>query len=436
MVAGIGGTGVVTIGHILGMAAHLENKGAALIDMVGISQKNGAVVTHLKIAATPAGISAVRIAPGSADLILGCDVVTAASERILASASPERTAAVINSHETMPAQFTYDRNFDIKANALLLRIGAATHRQKLSTIDATGLATALTGDAMAANLFSLGYAWQKGLIPIGAEAIAEAVRLNGVSVDMNLAAFAWGRRAAADEAAVRKVLERRLPALPAPESLPEIIARRAEFLTAYQNEIYARQYRDFVAAVQAAEARVLPGHTEFTQAVATNLFKLMAYKDEYEVARLLTDASFTDRIARQFDGSAKPTYHLAPPFLAKLDPATGRPKKSAFGPWLGPWLRLLAKFKFLRGSAFDPFGRQEERRQERQFIAHYREMLDELLATLSPANHATAVELARLPDQIRGFGPVKQNAVDQTMRREKELLAAYRSCLSVPRAAE
>ena len=204
LVAGIGGTGVVTIGHILGMAAHIEGKGAALIDMVGISQKNGAVVTHLKIAAKPSDIAAVRVARGAADLILGCDLVTAGAARILAAASPRRTAAVVNGHETMPAQFTHEADFSLPARQLAARIAKAVNTARLFTVDATGLAVALFGDAMAANLFTLGYAWQKGLVPVGEGAILAAVKLNGVAVAMNVAAFQWGRRAAADEASVRE----------------------------------------------------------------------------------------------------------------------------------------------------------------------------------------------------------------------------------------
>ena len=416
LVTGIGGTGVVTIGHILGMAAHMEGKGAALIDMVGISQKNGAVVTHLKIAARPEAIAAVRVARGSADLILGCDLVTSASERILAGASRSRTQAIVNSHETMPAHFTHDANFDVQGGALTLKIAAAVKQNGLFAIDAADIATKLLGDSIAANLFTLGFAWQKGLIPLSREMIEEAVKLNGVAVKMNLAAFLWGRRAAVDEQAVRKLIGAK--AEKKPDTLDEIVARRIDFLTAYQNQAYADDYRRFVETVRAVSEHL-------AMAVAKNLFKLMAYKDEYEIARLYSDGSFAAELARQFSGDFKLTFHLSPPLNARVDPLTGRPFKKLYGPWMMQAFRLLAKMKGLRGTAFDVFGRTAERRMERQLIADYRHMIEGLLPRIQPANVATAIELAGLPDSIRGFGPVKAANVEKAKRREQELLDAF-----------
>ncbi len=416
LVTGIGGTGVVTIGHILGMAAHMEGKGAALIDMVGISQKNGAVVTHLKIAATPEAIAAVRVGRGAADLILGCDLVTSASERILGAASRQRTHAVVNSHETMPAHFTHDANFDVQGGALTLKIAAAVKQGGLCAIDAADIATKLLGDSIAANLFTLGYAWQKGLIPLSREAIAQAVTLNGVAVNMNLAAFTWGRRAAVDEQAVRKLIGARSEKTS--ETLAEIVARRVEFLTAYQNQPYAAAYRHFVETVAAASEPL-------ALVVAKNLFKLMSYKDEYEVARLYSDGSFAAAIGRQFTGDVRLTFHLAPPLASGTDPLTGRPLKKAYGPWMMQAFRLLAKMKVLRGTAFDLFGRTAERRMERQLITDYRAMIEGLLPRLQPANLATALALAAVPEMIRGFGPVKAANLEKARLRESELLAAF-----------
>ena len=416
LVTGIGGTGVVTIGHILGMAAHMEGKGAALIDMVGISQKNGAVVTHLKIAATPDAIAAVRVARGAADLILGCDLVTSASERILAAASRQRTHVVVNSHETMPAHFTHDANFDVRGGALTLKIAAAVKQGGLSAIDAADIATKLLGDSIAANLFTLGYAWQKGLVPVSRAMIEEAVKLNGVAVKMNLAAFTWGRRAAVDEQAVRKLIGAR--GEKAPETLAEIVARRVEFLTAYQDQSYAAAYRHFVEKVAASSQPL-------ALVVARNLFKLMAYKDEYEVARLYSDGSFAAAIGKQFTGDVRLTFHLSPPLASGTDPLTGRPLKKPYGPWMMQAFRLLARLKGLRGTAFDPFGRTAERRMERQLITDYRTMIEGLLPDLQPANLATALELAAVPEMIRGFGPVKAANVEKARLRESELLAAF-----------
>jgi indolepyruvate ferredoxin oxidoreductase len=418
LVTGIGGTGVVTIGHILGMAAHMEGKGAALIDMVGISQKNGAVVTHLKIAAKAEDIATVRVARGSADLILGCDLVTSASERILSAASRRRTVAVVNSHETMPATFTHDASFDVQGGALTLRIAAAVKQGGLSAIDATAIATKLLGDSIAANLFTLGFAWQRGLVPVSREAIESAVRLNGVGIEMNLAAFIWGRRAAADETAVLAVIgaQTEKPA----ETLDDIINRRAGFLAAYQNEAYAEEYRRFVHKVRKTSEPI-------AAAVANNLFKLMAYKDEYEVARLYTDGSFAANLARQFKGDFKLKFHLAPPILGRRDGFTGKPLKTEFGPWMMTGFRILSRLKVLRGTAFDIFGRTAERRMERQLIADYRTRIESLLPGLNSSNEKIAVEIASIPEMMRGFGHVKEANVTRAKAREAELLAAFRN---------
>jgi indolepyruvate ferredoxin oxidoreductase len=423
LITGIGGTGVVTIGHILGQAAHIEGKGAALVDMVGIAQKNGAVVTHVKIAARPEDIAAVRVARGGADLILGCDLVTSASERILACAARERTHAVINEHEQMPAQFTHSADFDLPGERMALQIAAAVREDGFDAIDATGIATALMGDAIAANLFTLGYAWQRGLVPIGAAAIEEAVRLNGVAVTMNLQAFLWGRRTAADEKAVRAVIGAR--AAPAPQSLDDLIGRRVAFLTDYQNSAYAKSYADFISAVRTAESRLAGKPAALAEAVARSLFKLMACKDEYEVARLYTDGSFEQSLKARFTGDYRLNFHLAPPILGRRDGFTGRPVKSVFGPWMMTGFKLLARLKGLRGTAFDPFGYTAERRQERALVDAYKDTIAALLPSLAAANHALAVEIASIPEQIRGFGHVKEDNIRRARSREKELLARF-----------
>ena len=427
LVTGIGGTGVVTIGHLLGMAAHIEGKGAALIDMVGISQKNGTVVTHLKIGATPEAISAVRVARGHADLILGCDLVTSGSERILAAASRVKTHAVVNSHEVMPANFTHDANFDVQGQALTLRIAAAVTPGGFSAIDATDIATKLMGDSIAANLFTLGYAWQKGLVPLTRESIAEAVQLNAVSVKMNLAAFAWGRRAAVDEAAVRAVIGAKVEKKA--ETLDEVIARRVEFLTAYQDAAYAARYRDVVARVRTVSEPL-------ALAVARNLFKLMACKDEYEVARLYSDGSFAEKLSKQFTGDFTLKFHLAPPIRGRVDGFTGKPVKSEYGPWMMAGFRLLAKMKRLRGTRLDVFGRTAERRMERQLITDYHALLETLLASPSLARSELALELASLPDMIRGFGHVKEANVARARQRQAELLASLTTDAGSRKAAE
>ena len=418
LVTGIGGTGVVTIGHLLGQAAHIEGKGAALIDMVGISQKNGAVVTHLKLARDPQAISAVRVATGSADLILGCDLVTAAADRILAGASRNRTTAVVNSSETMPAQFTHDADFRLPGTALALRVAGSVKQDRLFAVDATAIATALMGDSIAANLFTLGFAWQKGLVPLKAESIEDAVRLNGVAVKMNLESFLWGRRAAHDLAAVTAVLG--AAEKPKAETVDDLVARRAAFLTDYQNAAYGEDYRGFMAGIaKTPEA--------FRRAVAQNLAKLMAYKDEYEVARLHASPAFAEDLRKKFSGDFTLRFHLAPPILGRTDEITGKPLKSVYGPRMMILFRLLARLKGLRGTAFDVFGRSPERRMERQMIADYRSLIGEIAGQITPANLADAVALAEIPASIRGFGHVKEASIAGAKAREAEILKRFRS---------
>jgi indolepyruvate ferredoxin oxidoreductase len=424
LVTGIGGTGVITIGHILGMAAHLEGKGSGIIDMVGLSQKNGAVVSHLKIAARPEDISAVRIAAGGADLILGCDMVTTAGEKVLAGASRERTHAVINTAEIMPASFTQKADLKIPSEAMRLLIENRVMKDAAHAIDATRIATALLGDSIASNLFTLGFAYQKGLVPLYARSIEQAIRLNGQAVKMNLDAFLWGRRAAHDLGTVEAILGPRKAT--GDETLDEMVKRREAFLTAYQDAAYAAQYTAFVARVRRQESEVAPKSDALASSVARYLFKLMAYKDEYEVARLYTDGSFDAELGRRFKGG-KLTFHLAPPLLAQTDPVTGVPRKMSFGPWMKSAFTVLAKLKFLRGTTFDPFGRTAERRRERALILEYRAVVDELLASLTPRNIGLAAEIAAVPEQIRGFGHVKERHLEAAKAREGELLFAWRA---------
>jgi indolepyruvate ferredoxin oxidoreductase len=422
LIAGIGGTGVITIGHILGMAAHVEGKGAALVDMTGLSQKNGAVVTHLKIAASHDAIAAVRIAAGGADLVLGCDLVTAASAHVLLTCSRERSQAVINIHPVMPAQFTRDADFQLPAEEMWQRIRSKTRADKAHDIDATGIATALLGDGMAANMFTLGCAYQRGLLPLEAVAIERAIELNGVAVRMNIDAFRWGRHAAFDRAAVEAIADR--PVATRAKSVDELIDHRARFLAAYQDEAYAKRYRRFLGRVRAQESTLEETAMELSQAVARYLFKLMAYKDEYEVARLYTDGEFERALAARFRGG-RLTFHLAPPLLARRDPVTGQRRKRTLGPWVLPAFRILARLRFLRGTRLDVFGYSRERRRERALIEEYCARIDALLPSLSERNIKLAVEIASLPEQIRGFGHVKDRHLAAVETKTCELLAAY-----------
>ncbi|MGF7161062.1 indolepyruvate ferredoxin oxidoreductase [Rhodoligotrophos appendicifer] len=428
LITGIGGTGVVTIGQILGMAAYLEGKGAGIIDMAGLAQKNGAVVTHMKIARNPDEIASIRLAAGGADLLLGCDLVTSASEKNLAALAKGKSNAVVNNHETMPAQFTRNPDFRLPGEDLEIAIAARTGRDLCHFVDATSIATELLGDSIASNMFTLGYAYQKGLIPLGADAIERAIDLNGAAVAMNTQAFLWGRRAAHNLPAVERITQAEDKMAPPPaRGVDEIMGRRAQFLVAYQDAAYAERYKALVTKVRRAEARVMPGSEALSEAVARYFFKLMAYKDEYEVARLYTDGTFEHEVKKRFEGDFSIHFHMAPPLLAKRDPSTGHLKKQQLGPWMMHAFRLLAKFKRLRGTPLDIFGYSSERKMERGLIAQYEGLVQELLDGLTPELYGLAVEIASIPEHIRGYGHVKEQHLDTAKANEAMLLAQFRS---------
>jgi indolepyruvate ferredoxin oxidoreductase len=425
LITGIGGTGVVTLGALIGMAAHLERKGCTVLDISGLAQKNGAVTSHVRLAPALEDLHAVRIAAGSADLLLACDMVVASSPAALARLSGS-TRAVVNSHLQPTAAFVLNPDIDLDAGGTLQAIRAAAGDAHTDLIDASGLAARLMGDSIAANLFMLGYAGQKGYLPLGLAAIERAIELNGVAVESNKRSFAFGRLAAHDRAQVEALATDPREHTTVPQTLDAIIEHRAAILTEYQDAAYAQRYRDAVAAVAAAEKSRARGCTGLAEAVARNLFRLMAYKDEYEVARLYSDGTFAEKLQRQFEGELRLQFHLAPPLLAR-DPVTGEPRKRRFGPWMMPLFRILARQRRLRGTPFDPFGRTAERRMERRLIAEYETILGEIAAVLSPDNHALAIEIASLPEEMRGFGHIKQRNVERTKAREAELLAMLRS---------
>ncbi len=436
LITGIGGTGVVTIGALIGMAAHLEGKACTVMDQTGLAQKGGAVVSHLRLAATQDEIGAVRLTSGGADLLLGCDLMVSASADNLSRLGRGRTTALINEHETITGAFTRNPDLDLAHDQLADAIRLAAGPERTVFLDATRLATALLGDAIATNPFILGYAYQAGLLPVSGEALLRAIELNATAVSMNKQAFQWGRRAALDLAAVERAAAGEEEA-PAPETLEEIIAHRAAHLTQYQNAAYAERYRQAVARIAAAERERMPGRGDLALNVARNYAKLLAYKDEYEVARLYTDGAFQQKLEQEFEGSYRLKLHLAPPLLARPDPLTGHPQKQAFGGvWVLPLFRLLAGLKGLRGTALDPFGRTGERRAERALIAEYENLLSEIATGLSPANHASALELAALPEQIRGYGHVKAASMAVAADCRDRLLTAFRNPAQPSRAAE
>ncbi|MGP2492415.1 indolepyruvate ferredoxin oxidoreductase family protein [Mesorhizobium sp. PUT5] len=426
LVTGIGGTGVITIGALLAMAAHLEGKGCSTLDMAGMAQKGGPVTTHLRFAPTPQDLHAVRISSHAADLVLGCDLVVAAGKEALGVMAHGRTRVVLNSEETITGAFTRDPNFRIQGLGLSGIVKDVAGKEQVEVVPATQLATGLLGDSIGTNLFMVGYAWQQGLIPVSAASIDRAIELNGAAVEMNRTAFRLGRLAAADRAAVEALLPRPQAGSPLghrieSRSLDEIVSRRTAFLTSYQNARYAGEYRALVERVRAREKAVTGKEGRLSEAVARYLFKLMAYKDEYEVARLYSDGTFRRQIAETFDGKGRLTFHLAPPLLAKRDPNTGEPAKMAFGPWMMTAFGALAKFRFLRGTAFDPFSYTAERRTERALIGEYRQHVEAALEALSAQGHAAAVAIAEVPEEIRGYGHVKEASIEKARARWREL---------------
>jgi len=424
VVAGVGGTGVITIGQLLGMAAHIEGKGIVTQDAAGLAQKGGATWSHVLIADTQAEIRTTRVGMAAADLILGCDpIVTTAKETTLRMRE-DRTRVALNSHSTPTAAFVKNANWQNPADQCVADIARAVGAAGMGVFDADAVAAKLMGDTIFVNPMLLGYGWQKGWIPLRRESLLRAIELNAVAVEANKAAFEWGRQAAHDWARVQALLSpAQVIAFQPRETLESLVARRVEFLRGYQNAAYAETYKAFVAQVQAAESPL--GKTALSEAVARYLFKLMAYKDEYEVARLHTDAAFLGRVNAMFEGDFKLHYHLAPPLLAKKN-AKGELVKQSFGPAMLTGFRLLARLKGLRGTALDVFGRSEERRSERALIGEYRACIEELLAGLNATNHAAAVEVARIPEQIRGYGHVKARHLAAARQQWAERMANWR----------
>jgi indolepyruvate ferredoxin oxidoreductase len=416
------------------MAAHLEGKGVSVLDMSGLAQKYGAVMSHVKIAPSPGDLHAARIGMGDAGLVIGCDLVVTASQDALSRMGAGRsgqagTRAVVNATTSPTAEFVKNPNWQLPGSDLTHDIVEACGGKNADFVPAAELATALMGDSIATNMFMLGYACQKGWVPLSVQALERSIDLNGVAVEFNRKSFVWGRRAATDLERVRRIA---MPADVIPieqhfsRNLDELTERRAEFLTGYQDAAYAARYRGLVEKVRKAENEKT-GSTKLAEAVARYYAKLLAYKDEYEVARLYTDGAFRKKIEGMFEGDYKVVYHLAPPLLAKPDPRTGEPGKMRFGPWMAGAFNILAKLKGLRGTWLDIFGRTEERRMERALITEYEQTVETLLAGLKRDNHALAVEIASLPETIRGYGHIKAASVVVARARRDELLARYRS---------
>ncbi len=436
LVTGIGGTGVVTIGQVLGMAAHLEGKGVTVLDMAGLAQKNGAVMSFVRFGLSPEDLHAPRIGTAGADAILGCDIVVTAGRDALSRAAKGHTRVVANVATTPTADFTRNADWKFPLGGMEGAICDAVGDERASFVEATRLATGLLGDAIATNMFMLGYAYQKGLIPVSAVAIDRAIELNEVAVEQNRSAFLWGRRAAVDP---RRVDEVAAPPKMVPvsrklsESLDELIARRVDFLTAYQDEAYAKRYMALVDRVRSAETPLGPA-LPLTEAVARYFFKLMAYKDEYEVARLYSSGQFAQRLGEAFEGDLRLRFHLAPPLFARRN-ARGELVKSEYGPWVMTAFRWLARLRRLRGTALDPFGRTEERRAERQSVIEYESTMTGIAARLSGENRPLAIEIASVPEHIRGFGHVKVRHMALAREARAQLLARFGEVKESPRQA-
>jgi indolepyruvate ferredoxin oxidoreductase len=402
--------------------------------MSGLAQKGGPVMSHVRLADRQADLHSTRVGTGNADLVIGCDQIVTASRDALSRMGEGRTWAAVNATGATTAAFIRNPDWQFPAEGSRGAIVQACGEGNVDFVDAGHIATTLMGDAIATNMFMLGYAFQKGHVPLREASIMKAIELNGVSVGFNKAAFNWGRTAAHDLPSLlklttpAKVVEfKRTP------SLDDLVKRRVELLTAYQDAAYAQQYKAFVDRVRAAEDKLGKG-TRLTEAVARYLHKLMAYKDEYEVARLYTDPAFMAKIDGMFEGDVKLKFHLAPPLLAKKD-RDGHLIKQEFGPWMMKAFGVLAKLKGLRGTAFDPFGHTAERRMERALIQEYRHTIDSLLPKLTAGNLTQAVAIASIPEDIRGFGHVKERNLQAARRKEAELVAAFHAGETAPRAA-
>ena len=437
LIAGVGGTGVVTIGALLGMAAHIDGRGIVVVDQMGFAQKGGPVLTHLRIGAAPEAINAVRLNAGAVDLLIGCDLIVAASDSVLPGLNPGKTRAIVNTHETITGDFTRNAELRYPGASLRKRLEGALGRDGLEMIESTRMATRLLGDAIAGNLFLVGYAWQKGLIPLSEEAILRAIEMNGVAVQWNQDAFGWGRRAAHNLAAVNDLCSNPDTGNTgvSDEPLDAFIKRRAADLQDYQNAAFAERYTALVRSVEAVEKKKFPGRTGLTGTVARYAYKLMAYKDEYEVARLYCDPAFKQKLDEQFEGDYSLRFNLSPPLLARKDKVTGRPGKMEFGPWLLPVFGLLSRLRFLRGTPFDPFGRTPERKMERELISEYEQTVAELLQTLDHERYPLAIEIAGLPEQVRGYGYIKTENVARTRAKLQSLWECWRNPIKQPEAA-
>ncbi len=436
LVGGIGGTGVLTIGALVGMAAHLDGNGCTILDMTGMAQKGGSVTSHIRIGTDPERIYTSRLSEATTDLLIACDMIVGSGPAVLRTTRPGCTAAILNTDVSPTGEFQSSKDMDLGDEKMRSAIVDALAGGPLFTLPASELAVELTGDSIATNVLMLGYAAQRGLLPVSLSSIEQAIRLNATAVDSNLRALAIGRLAAHSPQLLPRLLGgTSAPGAAALASVEEVLESRTRLLTSYQDARYADTYREFVQNVRRRiEARHVQGAEAFVRQVALTLARLMAYKDEYEVARLYTDPKFMQQLRSQFDGDFELTFHLAPPLLPGRD-AGGRPKKRRFGAGTLRLFRLLAGMKGLRGTALDPFGRTAERRMERRLIGDYRALIDRIAGKLEPSNLPAAIELAAAAERIAGYGPVKIAALKSYEEQLPSLLQGFEAAKSQPRAA-
>lgn len=433
LVGGVGGTGVVTIGAIITMAAHLEGKGATVLDFMGFAQKGGTVMSYVRLGKNPGALNQVRIDVGAANAAIVCDLVVGTDQRSLSVMKNGKTKVTANTEIIPTADFVRDRNIDFGEVLRVKALKDVCGAENVASIDASEIARRLMGDLVFSNMFLLGYSWQQGLVPVSADAVCKAIELNGVAIEKNLRAFELGRAAVSD---LQVVLEAAglAHAQPAEETLEDMITRRVEFLTGYQNAAYAQSYRSFIEDVLAKTGSVA-GAEKLAKSIVRGLFKLMAYKDEYEVARLYTDGTFAKKVGREFSGDYKVKFHMAPPILGNGLDADGRPKKRVFGPWLRGGLAVMARLKFLRGTVFDVFGMTGERKMERQLIEDYKARVGLAVDGLCTETLGVAIKIASLPDDIRGYGPVKIEAAEKAEAKYQQLKEEYEQASAASRAA-
>jgi indolepyruvate ferredoxin oxidoreductase len=428
IIDGIGGTGVVTIGAIIGMAAHLEGKGIGAIDMAGLAQKGGAVFTNMRIGRSPEAVSTIRVSPGKADLVLGCDIVVTGNRKVLGAMRRDETVVIVNKAEVMPGDFARHRDFRLPTDRLVAAIREAAGETTPFFVDAARIAEVLFANSIAANMFMLGIAAQQGGLPVSTEAIEQAIRLNGQAVEMNVAAFRWGRRMAHDPDQVTDMINARDRGAnrKLAQTLDEIISVREDFLAVYHNRSYAKRFRDRIDAIAARESALTKAPGALTETAARQLFKLMAIKDEFEVARLYTSPEFGRQLAGEFDSWQKLEFHLAPPILGRKD-SNGRPKKSVFGPRMMTVFALLSRLKPLRFSPLNPFARHPDRRLELETLTLYEADLDRIAANAGKDTIADAARFAAWPDGIAGYGPVRVKSIEEAMAHRSDFNPVFKA---------